>query len=283
MEFNGCYMHYDKASGRLLLGNECIEKTIHIKGAYLRTGGIRNRKSGKLWESRKNLWQRCPVLDEEEQPEVSVEAAVHEKHLGIHAHLETIVTLTGRRGTVWYHFIVFPEIPFVYNQTFLIQREQQAFVQEENNISECTGIERAEPQKTDLDVICGTDCLDCIPLGNSHLQLEIIRLYDKTDANDVLMERQTVSVYKRGKQAREGNIFRISDYPTGETLLLVKHSPTPSSALYRHTKDLVLVGNEYASLLGTGVDPLAISDEKIPYYASAFPGTILTLSTCRSI
>ena len=96
-----------------------------------------------------------------------------------------------------------------------------------------------------------------------------MKLYDKTDGNDSLVERQTVPIYKNGRCERDGNIFRINDYPCGNSIMLVKHSPTQSSALNRKNSDLFIKGSSYAALLGCGIDFSNLPTCKIPYYASA--------------
>lgn len=269
MEYKDCYMYHDVENARVFIGNECIEKVIHINGALLRTERILDRKNGKVWESDKRLWQHCPILNIDEQPAVKVKAAIHNEKFGIQSHLKTVIEFVGSRGMVWYNFITFPGIPFVYCQIYLDQKEAAVICSERDSILECSGIEDQYNQVLKGDIICNPDTLDCIPLGNHHLELETFQLYDKTDSNDLLLERHTVPIYKNGQMEREGNIFRISDYPTGDSLLLVKHSPTPSSALNRQNKDIILVKNTYVSLIGTGVDFDSAPAEKIPCYASA--------------
>jgi len=269
MEFKDCYMRHDLDNGRVFIGNDCIEKVIHINGAFLRTERIWDRKNGKVWESDKRLWQHCPVFDMDEQPVVKVSAVIHEEKFGIQSHLKTVIEFTGSRGTVWYYFIVFPGIPFVYCQSYVDQKETALINREGKAGPDCSGIESRYNPEPDKDIICDPDTLDCIPLGNHHLELETFRLYDKTDRNDLLLERHVIPVYRNGQTEREGNIFRITDYPAGDSLLLVKHSPTPGSALNRHNKDIVLYKNAYASLMGTGVDYGSVPAERIPCYGSA--------------
>ena len=51
--------------------------------------------------------------------------------------------------------------------------------------------------------------------------------------------------------------------------MMIKHSPTESSALNRKGKDFDMQGSIYATLYGTGIDFTDIPDGKVPYYASA--------------
>ncbi len=266
---NDCFAFYDKEKGYVRIGNGKVEKIMQLKGSFIRTEKVTDKVSGKVWKSGKPLWQRCPALSEDETPEAVFEVTECVAPLGMKPHLKAVLTLKGREGSAWYEYTVFPDIPFVYSQCF-VEKEGRVELDggQEKEIS-CSGIETEYVKSAEGDVICSADTLDCIPLGCVHLEVESVKLYDKTDRNDSLVERQTVPVYKNGRCERNGNIFSINDYPSGSSLMLVKHSPTESSALNRRTSDLLMQGASYAALLGTGVDFSALPSGKVPYYASA--------------
>ncbi len=267
--FKDCFAYYDEASGSIRLGNDRIEKTMRLKGSFICTEKIVDRTNGKEWSGGKPLWQRCPVLGIEEIPTVRLETTVNEKPIGMLPHMKAVLELVGSEGTAWYEYTIFPEIPFIYSQIYVMKKGQIELGDADTEVMACTGVEMQDNKNSDGDILCSADTLDCIPLGYAHLEVESFKLYDKTDRNDALVERQTFPVYKNGRTEREGNVFRISDYPHGDSLLLVKHSPTQSSALNRQGADLVIQGISSAALLGTGVDFSAMPAGKVPYYASA--------------
>lgn len=264
-----CFALYDNEKGILRVGNSRIEKIMQLKGSFIRTERISDKVSGKEWRSGKPLWQRCPALSDTETPSVSFDVTEESDPFGMKPHIKAVLTLKGAEGTAYYEYTVFPEIPFVYSQCF-IEKDGGALVSEGTNAAvSCSGIESQYARSAEGDVICSADTLDCIPLGCVHLEVESVKLYDKTDGNDSLVERQKVPVYKNGRCERTGNIFCINDYPSGVSLMLVKHSPTESSALNRKGADLVMQGAGYAALLGTGIDFSSLPSGKVPYYASA--------------
>lgn len=263
-----CYAHFECETGRLSIGNCAVEKTVIVTGGCVCTESVADKTGGRVWRGETLMKQRCPVIYEGEQPVPCVDVAAVEDDLLMKPHLKATVALEGRGGRVWYEYVVFPGIPFVYTQAFVEKTGGEAAATVGEDIHAVTGIENAAQRDMPGDV-CSEDTLECIPLGASHLEVENVILCDKTDRNDSLVERQTVPVYARGMAEREGNIFRITDIVTRDSLMLVKHAPTISSALNRRGKDLVLTGNRYAFLMGTGVDFNALPDEKIPYYASA--------------
>lgn len=269
-----CYARYDANDGRILIGNSRIEKALLVNGSCVRTEKVTDLQNKTEWTGDTALWQRCPVLEAGEQPIVTFETAAQTQQIGIAEHTKAVLTLDGKNGTVWYEWIVFPEIPFVFTQIFARKLGKVSAWEETEETASCTGIENSYTQNEDVDMICSADTLDCIALGSTafggrHLEAESIVFYDKTDFHDSLVERHTVPVYQRGRLEQEGNIFRITDYPHGDSLLLIKHSPTPSSALNRQGADLVLEGNRYAQLTGCGVDFSSMPEGRVPYYASA--------------
>ena len=182
-------------------------------------------------------------------------------------HLKVLLTLTGAAGQVWYEYILFPDIPFIFCQTFLHGSSTAGASGQTDQAVLCSGIE--ENRTETEDIYCDEDTLECLPLGNRVLELETFTLYDKTDGQESLLERNTVPLYSRGTRECDGNLFRITDYSCNDSLLLVKHAPTPSSALHRIHRDLLIYKNQYAALRGSGVDYQAQPDCRIPCYASA--------------
>ncbi len=266
-----CFACFDETTGILRLGNNRIEKQIRLIGSFICTEKITERTSGKEWTGKKRLLQRCPVLGAEESPSVQFETVVNETPLGIRPHLKAVLELTGMQGTVWYEYMIFPEIPFVYSQSFVMKTGESIIQETASKDPNCSGIENQYTSMATEDVFCDADTLDCIPLCQAHLEVETFKLYDKTDNNDALVERQKTPVYmfKNGRLERDGNIFHISDYPMGDSLMIIKHSPTESSALNRRNKDLIFSGTAYASLMGSGVDYSALPAGRVPCYASA--------------
>lgn len=269
MNLLNCWARFDEAAGRLSIGNSRIEKTIRIQKSFLATEQVTDLRTGTVWSGYAPLWQRCPVLDAGESPKVRLTTEERTDVLGMLPHLKAVLELQGKNGTAWYEFLVFPEIPFVFTQLFAEKKGDLCAEAAQEEALSCTGIESQYVQSAQGDVFCGADTLDCIPLGSRHLEVESLNFFDKTDRNDFLLERQTSIPYKNGSFQREGNLFCINDYPHGDSLLLVKHSPTPSSALNRPDYDLVIQGNRYAALMGSGIDYAAMPGGRVPSYASA--------------
>ncbi len=264
-----CFAYYNQINSELHIGNSCIEKVIQIKGSLIRTVSVTDRTSGKVWCGGAPLWQRCPVLSADEAPEPEFELTENESPFGQAPHIKATLSLIGTAGTAFYEYTVFPEIPFIYSQIYARKTGKLELGGEAEENAACTGIEMQDRASADGDVFCSADTLDCIPLGASHYAVESYKLFDKTDINDSLAERQSTPLYKRGRCEREGNIFSVNDYPNGDSLMLIKHSPTQSSMLNKGGCDLVTVGTDYAALLGCGIDFEAMPQGKVPYYASA--------------
>ena len=266
--FKDCYASYDENTGFIKLGNSKIEKVLQVKGAAVRTVSVRDTATNFEW-SGNSLWQRCPVFDESETPTVSFEIEVIDNPYGMKPHLKAVICFKGDNGTAWYEYIIFPEVAFIYNQNFVSKQGNIAVVEQENKSNAPTGIEE-EQNKAQVNSV-NFDVLDCVPLGSRHLNINSFMLYDKTDYNDMLVELQnaTAFTYRNGDVERDGNVFCINDYVGGNSLMMIKHSPTESSALNRKGADFIIHGNVHATLYGTGIDFNNMPDGKVPYYASA--------------
>lgn len=269
--FKDCYAYYNEADGCVRLGNSRIEKTLYIKGCFVRTASVRAHMTGKEWAGGKPLWQRCPVLDKNETPVVNFKTEIIENPYVMKPHLKVIIELVGASGTAWYEYLIFPEISFIYNQNFVSKNGNIEFTYNKKLDEKPTGIEEEQMRVNADEIFCDVDTLDCIPLWQKHVNVQSFKLYDKTDYNDMLVESQEASVYifKNGKLSRDGNVFCINDYTSGDSLMMIKHSPTESSALNRKGPDFTMQGGLYATLYGTGIDFADMPDGKVPYYASA--------------
>ena len=116
--FRDCYASFDKENSRVVIGNSRIEKVIHINGIFLRTEKIRDLQNNRTWEGEVSCWQRCPVLEPKEQPELYFDSIPIEKPLGMQPHLKTTLEFVGENGTFWCEFIVFPDIFFIFFRYF---------------------------------------------------------------------------------------------------------------------------------------------------------------------
>lgn len=269
--FKDCYAYYSESDGSVHIGNGKIEKIMKIKGSFIRTHSVRDCKNGYEWSGGRSLWQRCPLLDACESPILDFKTEVVENSFVMKAHLKAEIVFSGRHGTVWYEYLIFPDVSFIYNQIYISKQDNAEIFEELKQSNNPTGIEKQQNTISDQDVFCSSDTLDCIPLGQRHVNVESFKLYDKTDYNDMLVERQNASVYifKNGNLSREGNVFCVNDYTSENSIMMIKHSPTESSALNRKGKDFDMQGSIYATLYGTGIDFTDIPDGKVPYYASA--------------
>ena len=269
--FKDCYAYYNKSDGSVHLGNGKIEKIMQIKGSFIRTESVRDTASGQEWSGGKPLWQRCPVLDIDETPVVQFTTDIIDTTYGMQPHLKAVIEMSGSKGTAWYEYIIFPEIAFIYNQNFVSKQGNLKITEEQKHNDNPTGVEEQQIKVSDEDIFCSFDTLDCIPIGQRHVDVKSFKLYDKTDYNDMLVERQNASVYifRNGNLSREGNVFCVNDYTSENSIMMIKHSPTESSALNRKGKDFTMQGSVYATLFGTGIDFTDIPDGKVPYYASA--------------
>ncbi len=266
-----CYAYYNETEGCVCLGNSHIEKTLYINGSFIRTESVRDVVNNREWAGDKPLWQRCPVLDVDEQPTIFFKTEIVEKPYLMQPHLKVVIQFIGKEGTAWYEYLIFPEISFIYNQNFVSKQGNIAIAEENNKTDAPTGIEEEQNKVASSDVFCSADTLDCIPLGQKHVNVNSFKLYDKTDYNDMLVERQEASVciFRNGELKRDGNVFCINDYANGDSLMMIKHSPTESSALNRKGPDFTMQGSVYATLYGTGIDFNDLPEGKVPYYASA--------------
>ena len=261
-----CYAKFDASCGSLVVGNQKIEKKICIRGDLYRTEWVKDKLHNVEW-SGESSWQRIPILKKSEAAAITFETRERNDRRGIKPHLEATLVFEGEQGSFSMEFMIFPDIPFLFNRSLIAARSLADGSNGPVSGEDCSGIEKAAPKKsTD---ICDLDTLECLPLGKRHLEVESVCLADKTDINDVLVERQTTPVYSRGMLEKKGNIFCINDYAAGDSLMLVKHSPTPSSALHRIHPDLIIRGDRTVQLMGSGVDYTALPEQEIPCYASA--------------
>ena len=269
--FKDCYASFDEATGYVRLGNSKIEKVLQIRGAFVRTVSVKELVSQKEWAGFKPLWQRCPVLDKNETPVVNFTTEIVEEPYVMKPHLKVVIELAGKSGTAWYEYLIFPEISFIYSQNFVSKQGKIEFVYDKKLDEKPTGIEEEQVRVNADEIYCDVDTLDCIPVGGVHVNVDSFKLYDKTDYNDMLVEQSEASVYifRNGKLSRDGNVFCINDYASKDSLMMIKHSPTESSALNRKGPDFTMQGSLYATLYGTGIDFNDIPDGKVPYYASA--------------
>lgn len=267
--FKDCYAYYDESTSTVRLGNSRIEKVICINNSRIRTECLCDKNTGFEW-SGSSLWQHCPILEVEEKPQVVFETKVVENPYIMKPHLKVSLSLKGINGTAWYEYLIFPEIAFIYNQNFVSKYNDITIVEKTTAKDGPTGVEE-EQNKTAVNDSIDFDILDSIPMSERHLNVVSYKLYDKTDYNDMLVEKQNASVYsfKNGELYREGNVFCINDYTTDNSIMMIKHSPTESSALNRKNKDFYMQGNLYATLYGTGIDFNDLPEGKVPYYASA--------------
>ena len=261
-----CYAHFDNSRGFLLVGNRKIEKKICIRGNLYRTESVKDKIHNVEW-SGEGLWQQIPVLQNEESAVIEFDTRERYDRIGIKPHLEAVLKFEGTQGSFCMEFKIFPEISFIYSRSLIMARALDSQTDGSANKVDCSGIEKASPTKD--AIFCNLDTLECIPLGRRPLEVESVLLADKTDVNDVLVERQTTPVYSRGVMEKKGNIFCVNDYYGGDSLMLVKHSPTPSSALNRIHSDLIFRGDQCVQLMGSGVDYSALCETEIPCYASA--------------
>ncbi len=267
--FKGCYAYFDETTSTVRLGNSKVEKVIRINCSRIRTECVRDVVNGFEW-SGNSLWQHCPVLSDDERAEITFETKIIENPYIMKPHLKAVLCLKGKEGSAWYEYLIFPEISFIYNQNFVSKQGNIAIVEETAVKAGPTGIEE-EQNKVAVNDSTNFDILDSIPMASRHLSVESYKLYDKTDYNDMLVEKQNASVYsfRNGDLYREGNVFCINDYTSDNSIMMIKHSPTESSALNRKNKDFFMQGNVYATLYGTGIDFNNLPEGKVPYYASA--------------
>lgn len=269
--FKDCYAFYDENTGFIRLGNSKIEKVLQLRGSFIRTVSVKDLETQKEWAGFKPLWQRCPVLETNEKPSVSFKTDVIKNPYVMKPHLKVAIELSGKSGIAWYEYLIFPEISFIYNQNFVSKSGKIEFKYDKKLDEKPTGIEEEQVRVNASEIYCDVDTLDAIPLGGGHINVNSFKLYDKTDYNDMLVEQNEASVYifKNGKLSRDGNVFCINDYSSKDSLMMIKHSPTESSALNRRGPDFTMQGSLYATLYGTGVDFNDIPEGKVPYYASA--------------
>ena len=252
-----------------MLGNDRIEQCLRIECGSWRTERITDKISGAVWDG-ESPWQRSPMLAEGEAARPRFEQRFVDDRLGIAPHLRVELALESAQSCLRLVYMIFPGIPFIYCQAWVEGAVSAGAEVAEMPDSGATGIERQPGVRPPLLAdLCSQDTLVCVPLGRRHLELETVRLYDKTDRNDVLVEREKTYVYARGRLERVGNVFCVNDYPCGDSLMLVKHGPTESSALNRRRPDLFVRGNKYAMLNGSGVDYANLPEGAVPCYGCA--------------
>ena len=266
----GCRACYDDRAGRLTIENQKIRKTMLIKGSRICTESVTDKITGTVWDAPADRlpWQQVPVFTPGEEVQVTFSAEACGEHPCLGEHLRACLWLSAGRAQVRYEFTLFPDIPFIAQQYFTAPGAVSRTSADSAGQNTVSGIEQAAPSSA--AAVTPPDTLDAVPLGGRHhMDLQVCRLFDKTDANDCLLTHNTIPLYERGTPSFCGNVFRFDDRVSGCSLMLVKHAPTASSELCRPEADLTLRGTTAAVLHGCGIDFSQTYSEEIPAYASA--------------
>lgn len=259
--YRDCYMRYDAPD--FVIGNDGIERVYRFFGDALTSVAVINKKSGKRWENS----ALPPILECVTEPmqALSCRPCV-EDGAGLSAP-SLCVRLVQRRAEAARELIfrVYPGLPFVQTGRVITGAWEDGGAGYEGVDSD--GIE-TRAQETQACIPAGEDVIDTIRLPQTHLRIESVMLYDKTDGHDTLVTQGGQPLYARGEYSAQGNLFLLEDMTCGEGLFIGKEAPTHLSALGAGGADIRVYGNRYLELHGSGLMGQAADGVPLAGYGS---------------
>jgi alpha-galactosidase len=255
-KFTDCY--YSFSNGVFIIGNACIEHTVHIEDGILFAGYLLNKDTGYRWQNpalRTALFN-LPVPPADAQPRISSRITdndgLSESFLSVELQLNAAVRL---------RYAVAPETPFISAQLFVASCNESA-------TPESIHFDASKPEHAGKRMP-HHDAVYSLPLNERHLHAEAIRLHDITDTHDHLVKKHAEALYNR-EQSFAGNMFVLNNYVRNEALMLVKEGPTAEASLHRKGDEFRVASNRSVELVGSGIDVHESGDAAFPAYGISF-------------
>lgn len=258
-----CYVVYDDKG--IIIGNKRIERAYRFVGDALAAGALMNKQSGYHWDRQEQtlLLSGDTVQGTVRSRSFSAEVRNHD---GLSLpYLSLTVTSSYTYGVQEREFAVHPGLPFITTHARIKGKWERSGDKQQK--AELPGIERESTVSTGT-FLSVDDAIDIFSLPQTHLKVTTVNLYDKTDENDTLLSEHTRVLYPRGEYDADGNLFLFEDYLRGESLLVVKDAPAPSSMLERTAPDLLVHGNQTAELIGSGLREGEVYENFVSCYGS---------------
>jgi alpha-galactosidase len=260
-KWRDCFARYSESD--IEIGNELIRRRYRLEGPVLYAESV---NAGDY------RWQGSPLrignlgLDMEGSS-VSF-ASGEDDNRGLSEPFFYLDVFQIKNGiTLKIRWTVCPGHPFVSSQMSI--KSDNTFVLGNANVGNrdpvLTGVEEWPPK----DRFNREDVIDGTALDQPHLRLTAVRLGDKSDINDNLVLEENRLIYPGENAYLTGNVFIITDYYAGHSLIVVKEAPSPMSSLGYPGYDLSLPRNKRCALLvGSGMTGAEINAEETFAYGS---------------
>ena len=262
-----CYTEENIKNGRIygmnetsrhflaIRANEYMELHLILDDGQIFCAGILNRQSGYVWE---NPARRVPLISipgfDPRGAEIVVSPDGERITLGKEGRIADITLKT------------YPDNPFITLSVSLSGVFGKA--QEKEEQTRGTGNENAKkaPAKPETDVLL------CCPISEKHLKVRTVQLRDVTDANNILVNESSTTVYPRRPLESRGQLFFVEAYLRGEVMMLVKEAPSCGARIAESAYDLRVEPSAGILMSGFGAD-LTVESEytpDVPLYSVSF-------------
>lgn len=258
-------------NSRLIVGNELIERAIILppKASGLpQSEYILDKRSGKYWrgEAGKAMFSLFG-LSFSEPPSFSVHTSDNDRLSEEHLCAE-LVWHSGNAELIQ-TFEIYEGSPFISGYMTLSGSSKPHSDNERRDESSGVGIE-TDRRETVGSALPPPDTIDYIPLSESHLTVEAVTLYDRTDGCDSYVSSASEEVFAAKTSSFSGSIFILKPNGGEDGLMLVKEAPCVGSQLCRTQSDLFVKPRKggFAYLSGSGISADELSDIPLPLYGS---------------
>lgn len=229
-------------------GNRWTELALRIENGVPLCEGVRRLSDGYRWEnpSRRVPLVRVPGFDFQG---ASVEARrFQDDRDGLSETADCLCLSFAKDGrTVALTLRTYADNPFIRLEVSLSgvfgAAAEQARERAESGIE--TAAKASKPE-TDEAFSC--------PIGEKHIKLETITLFDVTDANNILVKKENTTIYPARPLEARGQLFLLDAYLAGEAMMLVKEAPCAAGRIAAGAFDLRVEASSRVAVGGLGCD-----------------------------
>ena len=258
---------------RLVVGNDKIERAIRISNSLPHSEYIKDKLTGKLWQS------TCPTAMfnvcgfDFSSAKVSFRQYTSDNDGLSETHLCAELVYKNAAMRIRQLFEIYDSSPFITIRIFISGQSENSDSKEtteiavSRNTGSATGVEIDTSPELSKKLPC-EDTIDCFTLSSPHIRVESVTLLEKTDVNDCLVRRSKELIYDHKENSFDGSMFILDEYQTQNALLVVKEAPCISSQLCRHTSDLKIRSRAggYVCVCGSGISPEEIGKSELSLY-----------------
>ena len=230
--------------GRLVIGNELIQRTFDWNGGNLRTISLTDKSTGKVFES---AALRPDFVPMEKAPEATGGTFTAESvpQDNLHpAHLKAIVSYSLGSLQVRREYRIYDGVPAIACDTYLRGSFRASGTTIAENAADRKNIEFAEDTKTRPEA----SLLDRLNFSGMHWRCKAVEFLDVTDwHNNLVTEKDFISYHK---VSCRGNLLFARDGLDGAGYFFLKEAPCSSVQLSYGGADFI---TDYGHVMVTGL------------------------------